>query len=99
MEHWVASSKLTEHRVAPSNLFGGVLNGKTHVLCEFICFVCFTRTNGPDYLRDRAEDIPALAEYFLKEAAAGIGSKVAGITDAAQMAILNYECPGNIRQL
>jgi two-component system response regulator HydG len=50
-------------------------------------------------LRDRAEDIPALTEYFLKEAAAEIGSKVVGITEAAQTALLNYEWPGNIRQL
>ncbi len=50
-------------------------------------------------LRDRAEDIPVLAEYFLKEAAAEVGSKVAGITDAAQTALSNYEWPGNIRQL
>ncbi|MBA7622303.1 Transcriptional regulatory protein ZraR [subsurface metagenome] len=50
-------------------------------------------------LRDRVEDIPVLAEYFLKEAAAEIGSKVAGITDAAQTALSNYEWPGNIRQL
>jgi len=35
-------------------------------------------------LRDRTEDIPALTEYFLKEAAAETGSPVMGITDAAQ---------------
>ncbi len=50
-------------------------------------------------LRDRAEDIPELAEYFLKEAAAEIGSKVTGITDAAMMVLSNYDWPGNIRQL
>ena len=50
-------------------------------------------------LRDRVEDIPALAEYFLKEAAAEIGSKVAGISDAAQTVLLHYDWPGNIRQL
>ena len=52
----------------------------------------------PD-LRDRAEDIPELAEYFLKEAAAEIGSKVTGITDAALAALSSYSWPGNIRQL
>jgi DNA-binding NtrC family response regulator len=50
-------------------------------------------------LRDRAEDIPALAEYFLKEAAAEIGSKVSGITDAAMAALCSFDWPGNIRQL
>jgi DNA-binding NtrC family response regulator len=50
-------------------------------------------------LRDRAEDIPALAEYFLKEAASETGSKVTGITDAAMMTLSSYNWPGNIRQL
>ena len=35
-------------------------------------------------LRDRAEDIPELIDYFIKEAAVEVGSKVTGITDAAQ---------------
>jgi len=50
-------------------------------------------------LRDRAEDIPELVEYFLKEAAAEIGSDVTGITDAAQTVLTGYDWPGNIRQL
>jgi two-component system response regulator HydG len=50
-------------------------------------------------LRDRAEDIPLLSEYFLKEAAAETGSAVSGITDAAQMVLTSYDWPGNIRQL
>jgi len=50
-------------------------------------------------LRDRAEDIPVLAEYFLKEAAAEIGSKVAGITDSAMSVLTSCDWPGNIRQL
>ncbi|MFH1884650.1 MAG: sigma-54 dependent transcriptional regulator [Planctomycetota bacterium] len=50
-------------------------------------------------LRDRAEDIPELIEYFIKEAAAEVGSKVTGITDAAQTILSNFDWPGNIRQL
>ncbi len=50
-------------------------------------------------LHDRAEDIPWLVEYFLKEAAAEIGSKVTGITDAAMSVLTSYDWPGNIRQL
>jgi len=50
-------------------------------------------------LRDRPEDVPALAEYFLKEAVAEIGSKVAGITDTAMAALCSFDWPGNIRQL
>jgi two-component system response regulator HydG len=50
-------------------------------------------------LADRAEDIPALVDYFLKEAAAETGSKISRITDGAMNALMNYEWPGNIRQL
>jgi len=50
-------------------------------------------------LRERAEDIPELVGYFLKEAAAEIGSEVTGITDAAQTVLTGYDWPGNIRQL
>jgi DNA-binding NtrC family response regulator len=50
-------------------------------------------------LRNRTDDIPALVEYFLKEAAAETGSEVAGITETALMILMNYDWPGNIRQL
>jgi DNA-binding NtrC family response regulator len=50
-------------------------------------------------LRDRPEDIPELAQYFLKEAADETGSQVAGITDSAMTILANYQWPGNIRQL
>jgi len=50
-------------------------------------------------LRDRAEDIPDFVDYFIKEAVNEVGSNVTGITDAAQTILLNYDWPGNIRQL
>ncbi len=50
-------------------------------------------------LRERMEDLPELIDYFLREAAAEVGSQVAGITDAAVTALSNYDWPGNIRQL
>jgi len=50
-------------------------------------------------LRERTEDIPGLADYFLKEAVAETGSKVTGMTDAAKTVLVNYHWPGNIRQL
>ncbi len=50
-------------------------------------------------LRDRPEDLPLLVDHFLKEAAAEVGSKVTGITDAAQNVLAGYDWPGNIRQL
>jgi two-component system response regulator HydG len=50
-------------------------------------------------LRDRTEDIPSLVDYFLNQAAAEVGSKVTGITDAALIILSNYAWPGNLRQL
>lgn len=50
-------------------------------------------------LRDRAEDIPTLVDYFLKEAGGEIGSEVSGITAAAMTVLMKYDWPGNIRQL
>jgi len=50
-------------------------------------------------LRERVEDMPDMVEYFLKEAASEVGSKVTGVTDAAMAALGKYEWPGNIRQL
>ena len=50
-------------------------------------------------LRDRTEDMPALVDFFLKQAASEVGAKVTGITDSAMTALLKYDWPGNIRQL
>ncbi len=50
-------------------------------------------------LRQRPEDIPLLAEFFLEEAASETGSKVTGFTDAVINILTAYEWPGNIRQL
>jgi len=50
-------------------------------------------------LRDRTEDIPELAEYFLKEACAEVAREITGITDSAMSILKAYDWPGNIRQL
>ncbi len=50
-------------------------------------------------LRERAEDIPILTEYFLRQAVSETGSQVSGVTDAAMQVLVNYDWPGNIRQL
>ncbi len=50
-------------------------------------------------LRQRREDIPLLADYFLKEAVVETGSKVTGISDAVMNIFTSYEWPGNIRQM
>jgi two-component system response regulator AtoC len=50
-------------------------------------------------LRDRKEDIPALAEYFIKKYAEYNNFKVKGITPEALEALASYAFPGNIREL
>ncbi|HET7294502.1 MAG TPA: sigma 54-interacting transcriptional regulator [Vicinamibacteria bacterium] len=50
-------------------------------------------------LRERAEDIPILAEYCTKQSARKVGKAVHGITDSAMATLTGYHWPGNIREL
>lgn len=50
-------------------------------------------------LRERAEDIPMLAEHFLRRFARKHGIKVTGLSDSARAAIIAYRWPGNVREL
>lgn len=50
-------------------------------------------------LRSRRDDIPALLEHFLGHYAALHGRRVRGFSSAAMRALLNYEYPGNVREL
>lgn len=50
-------------------------------------------------LRERREDVPALAEYFLVRAAESAGMAPRELTADAITALQSYEWPGNVRQL
>src|SRR5499433_432255 len=50
-------------------------------------------------LRERREDIPFLAEHFIKAFASDNGSPVRGMTDAAVKKLTEYHWPGNVREL
>jgi two-component system nitrogen regulation response regulator NtrX len=50
-------------------------------------------------LRDRREDIPVLAEHFMKRAAAGAGLLPRTLSEDAVAALQTYEWPGNAREL
>lgn len=50
-------------------------------------------------LRERKEDIPYLAEYFVRVYAERNRKQVEGISDQALGYLLNYDYPGNIREL
>jgi len=50
-------------------------------------------------LRDRSEDIPALAAHFLEQASARCARRVRGISPEALAHLLAYPWPGNVREL
>ena len=50
-------------------------------------------------LRERKEDIPWLAEEFIKKHNKKIGKNVTGISDEAVQILMGYDYPGNVREL
>src|SRR5204862_6692513 len=50
-------------------------------------------------LRDRREDIPTIAHYFLREFSSEYGKKTRELSDAAMEVLLRYPWPGNVRAL
>ena len=50
-------------------------------------------------LRERREDVPGLTRLFLKKSAKDLGVEAKRITDAALSRLMNFEFPGNVRQL
>jgi len=50
-------------------------------------------------LRERREDIPVLAEYFINQFNREFGKQVCGISRMAEKILVEYPWPGNIREL
>ena len=50
-------------------------------------------------LRNRPEDIPALAEYFTRKYATKMGKQVAAISSYTMRALEGWPWPGNVREL
>ncbi len=50
-------------------------------------------------LRDRKDDIPVLAHYFLNRTAKRFHREVTGFSEEAMEALKNYYFPGNVREL
>ena len=50
-------------------------------------------------LRERREDVPALARFFLQKSAKELGVEAKRITDAALNKLMQFDFPGNVRQL
>ncbi len=50
-------------------------------------------------LRDRREDIPTLAKYFLGEFSSAYAKKTRALSDSAMEILIRYPWPGNVREL
>ncbi|UCE32410.1 MAG: sigma-54-dependent Fis family transcriptional regulator, partial [Burkholderiales bacterium] len=50
-------------------------------------------------LRERREDIPALAFHFLKAVCTDLGKPVPEISEGAMSLLVNHDWPGNVREL
>ena len=50
-------------------------------------------------LRERREDIPALAKFFLQKSAKELGVEAKRFSDAALAQLMRFDFPGNVRQL
>src|SRR5690348_4620713 len=53
----------------------------------------------PPSLRERKEDIPILADFFLKKFATATRRNVTAISEKAQRTMMTYDWPGNVREL
>ena len=50
-------------------------------------------------LKERREDIPMLLEHFIKRISINMNKKITGVSPEAENCMLNYDWPGNIREL
>jgi len=50
-------------------------------------------------LRERKEDIPLLADHFIKKYSAALGKTISGFSQEAIKTLVSYNWPGNIREL
>src|SRR5205807_944365 len=50
-------------------------------------------------LRERKEDIPFLANHFVKKLRKDLGSSVESMSEAAIQRLMEYHWPGNVREL
>ena len=50
-------------------------------------------------LRERREDVPGLARFFLQKSAKELGVEAKRITEAALARLVRFDYPGNVRQL
>jgi transcriptional regulator with PAS, ATPase and Fis domain len=56
------------------------------------------RVNLPP-LRARLEDVPLLTDHFIKKFNATQGRRITGVSERAMAALMQYDYPGNVREL
>jgi transcriptional regulator with GAF, ATPase, and Fis domain len=76
----------------PENVQGGSFRGDLFYRLNVV-----TITTPP--LRDRREDIPALAESFVGKASTKCNVRRKRLSQAAQSLLMQYDWPGNVREL
>jgi transcriptional regulator with GAF, ATPase, and Fis domain len=94
----VATRRVQVRVIAATNrdLEGAIRRGEFRADL-FYRFNTFTITLPP--LRERAEDIPALAAHFLRKAEAKVNKRVEGVSPEAINCLRRYSWPGNLREL
>jgi len=50
-------------------------------------------------LRERKEDVPLLADHFIKKNNLVAGKEITGLSNEAMSVLMNYDYPGNVREL
>jgi transcriptional regulator with PAS, ATPase and Fis domain len=50
-------------------------------------------------LKERREDIPLLVEHFIRQFNLSKGKEIAGVTEEVMELLMNYDYPGNVREL
>lgn len=50
-------------------------------------------------LRERRSDLPLLIDHFITRSSRAMGKTISGVTDEAMTVLMEYQWPGNIRQL
>jgi transcriptional regulator with GAF, ATPase, and Fis domain len=50
-------------------------------------------------LRDRRQDIPALAQHFAREVGIRLKKRIVGLSEATLLNLTRYDWPGNVREL
>jgi two-component system, NtrC family, response regulator AtoC len=71
----------------------------THALRDDLFYRLDAITVHLPPLRERVEDVPALAAHFLQVAARELGRRFAGIAPEALGVLSGYRWPGNVREL